>query len=44
MNAFAAVMTGKGIGAIATVCVIGEGAGDIVKDIFKPTINTERSV
>jgi tRNA modification GTPase len=36
MNAVAAVMTGKGVGAIATVCVIGDGAGDILKTIFKP--------
>lgn len=37
MNACAAVMTGRGVGAIATVCVIGEGASDILKSIFKPT-------
>jgi tRNA modification GTPase len=36
MKAFTAVMTGKGVGAIATVCVIGEGAGEILTAIFKP--------
>jgi tRNA modification GTPase len=37
MKAYAAVMTGRGVGAIATVCVIGEKAGEILKSIFKPT-------
>jgi tRNA modification GTPase len=36
MNVHAAVMTGKGVGAIATVCLIGKGAADIIKSIFKP--------
>ena len=36
MSAYAAVMTGRGVGAIATVCVIGEGAGEILTSIFKP--------
>jgi tRNA modification GTPase len=34
MNAYAAVMTGKGGGAIATVCVIGEGASDVLNAVF----------
>ena len=35
MNAYAAVTTGKGVGAIATVCVIGDGAGNIIRNIFQ---------
>lgn len=36
MNTFAAVMTGKGTGAISTVQVFGDSAGAVVKKIFKP--------
>ncbi|MHC4623664.1 MAG: GTPase [Planctomycetota bacterium] len=36
MSAFAAVMTGKGTGAISTVEVFGDGAGPVVERIFKP--------
>jgi tRNA modification GTPase len=36
MNTFAAVMTGKGTGAISTVQVFGDSAQDVVKKIFKP--------
>ena len=37
MSVFAAVMTGKGTGAISTVQVFGDRAGAVVKKIFKPT-------
>ncbi len=37
MNTFAAVMTGKGTGAISTVQVFGDSAEAVVKKIFKPT-------
>ncbi len=36
MSVFAAVMTGKGTGAISTVQVFGDRAGTVVKKIFKP--------
>ena len=36
MNAFAAVMTGKGTGAISTIQVFGEKSEAIIKKIFKP--------
>ena len=36
MNTFAAVMTGKGTGAISTVQVFGDSAEAVVKKIFKP--------
>ncbi len=36
MTAFAAVMTGKGTGAISTIQVFGDAAGTIIKKIFKP--------
>ncbi len=36
MNTFAAVMTGKGTGAISTVQVFGDAAQDVIKKIFKP--------
>ncbi len=36
MSTFAAVMTGKGTGAIATVQVFGESAETVLKDIFMP--------
>lgn len=36
MSAFAAVMTGKGTGAIATVQLVGDSAEVIIKKIFKP--------
>ncbi len=38
MSAFAAVMTGKGTGAIATVQVFGDLAETIIKKIFKQVI------
>jgi tRNA modification GTPase len=37
MNTFAAVMTGKGTGAISTVQLFGDSAEAVVKKIFKPT-------
>jgi tRNA modification GTPase len=37
MNIFAAVMTGKGTGAISTVQVFGDSAEAVIKKIFKPT-------
>jgi len=36
MSTFAAVMTGKGTGAIATVQIFGDTARDILEEIFKP--------
>jgi tRNA modification GTPase len=36
MNTFAAVMTGKGIGAIATIQIFGESAEKLLKKIFVP--------
>ncbi len=36
MTAFAAVMTGKGTGAISTVQVFGDTAEAVIKKIFKP--------
>ncbi|MBC8470580.1 MAG: hypothetical protein H8D56_14000, partial [Planctomycetes bacterium] len=36
MNTFAAVMTGKGAGAISTVQVFGDSAETVVKKIFTP--------
>jgi len=36
MSVFAAVMTGKGTGAIAVIQVFGDSAEDIIKKIFKP--------
>jgi len=36
MNTFAAVMTGKGTGAIATIQVFGDTAEAVIKKIFKP--------
>ena len=41
MSALAAVMTGKGVGAIATVCVIGEHADNLIKSIFQPNSKRE---
>jgi tRNA modification GTPase len=37
MNTFAAVMTGKGTGAISTVQVFGDSAGAVIEKIFKQT-------
>ncbi len=37
MSTFAAVMTGKGTGAISTIQVYGEGSETIIKRIFKPS-------
>ena len=36
MSTFAAVMTGKGIGAIATILLFGDTAKAVIKEIFKP--------
>jgi len=36
INTFAAVMTGKGTGAIATIQIFGDSAGDIIKKVFMP--------
>ena len=36
MNVFAAVMTGKGTGAISTIQLFGKKPGNIIKKIFKP--------
>lgn len=36
MNAFAAVMTGKGVGAISTIGVFGDLAASVLKKIFTP--------
>ncbi len=36
MSVFAAVMTGKGTGAIATIQLYGDSAADILKQIFTP--------
>lgn len=36
MNTFAAVMTGKGVGAIATIQIFGESAEKLLKKIFTP--------
>ncbi len=36
MNTFAAVMTGKGTGAISTIQLFGESADSVLKKIFKP--------
>jgi tRNA modification GTPase len=36
MTAFAAVMTGKGTGAISTIQVFGDAAETVIKKIFKP--------
>jgi len=43
MNTFAAVMTGKGTGAISTVQVFGDSAEKVIKKIFEPagTISAE---
>jgi len=35
-NLFAAVMTGKGTGAISTIQLFGKKPGNIIKEIFKP--------
>ncbi|UCE99322.1 MAG: 50S ribosome-binding GTPase [Planctomycetota bacterium] len=37
MSVFAAVMTGKGTGAISTIEVFGDSAEAVIKRIFKPT-------
>ncbi|MHC4658762.1 MAG: hypothetical protein ACYS83_06230, partial [Planctomycetota bacterium] len=36
MSVFAAVMTGKGTGAISTIAVFGDSAEAVIKKIFKP--------
>ena len=37
MSTFAAVMTGKGTGAISTIQIFGDSAEVLIKKIFKPT-------
>jgi len=39
MGTFAAVMTGKGIGAISTIQVFGDSAEALIKNIFQPAAN-----
>jgi len=39
MGTFAAVMTGKGIGAISTIQVFGDSAEALIKNIFRPAAN-----
>jgi tRNA modification GTPase len=41
MSLFAAVMTGKGTGAISTIQVFGKSAKSVLKKIFKPTCGKE---
>jgi tRNA modification GTPase len=36
MGTFAAVMTGKGTGAISTIAVFGDGAEVVVRELFEP--------
>ncbi len=36
MDCFAAVMTGKGTGAISTIQIFGDSAEDVMKKVFKP--------
>ncbi|HCO95438.1 MAG TPA: hypothetical protein DIU00_16060, partial [Phycisphaerales bacterium] len=36
MSIFAAVMTGKGTGAISTIQIFGDSAGAVIKKVFKP--------
>ena len=36
MNIFAAVMTGKGTGAISTIQLFGDSAGSLLQKLFKP--------
>lgn len=36
MGTFAAVMTGKGTGAISTIQVLGDSAEEVIKKIFRP--------
>jgi tRNA modification GTPase len=38
MHAFAAVMTGKGTGAIATIQICGESAKSVIEKIFNPPV------
>jgi tRNA modification GTPase len=38
MSVFAAVMTGKGTGAIATIQVYGDSAKSVIEKIFKPPV------
>ena len=37
MSIFAAVMTGKGTGAISTIQILGDSAVVVIKELFKPT-------
>jgi tRNA modification GTPase len=37
MDCFAAVMTGKGTGAISTIQIVGNSAETVIKKVFKPT-------
>ena len=38
MSVFAAAMTGEGTGAISSIGVFGEGSGDIIRKIFKASV------
>ena len=39
MGTFAAVMTGKGVGAISTIQVFGDGAEEAIREVFRPAGN-----
>lgn len=39
MDTYAAVMTGKGVGAISTIQVFGDNAGTVIEKIFVPANN-----
>ncbi|MHC4388658.1 MAG: GTPase [Planctomycetota bacterium] len=39
MGTFAAVMTGKGTGAISTIQVVGDSAEALIAKVFKPRVN-----
>jgi tRNA modification GTPase len=41
MRTFAAVMTGKGTGAIATIQICGDSSKDVLENIFKPTVELQ---
>jgi tRNA modification GTPase len=41
MHTFAAVMTGKGTGAIATIQICGESAKSIIEKIFRPKVELQ---
>jgi tRNA modification GTPase len=39
MDCFAAVMTGKGTGAISTIQIVGDSADAVIEKVFKPAVN-----